>query len=189
MPEDKILTLPNAICLLRLILAPVLLFLAWNGHGDLFILVLVAAFLLDALDGPLARYLHQESELGPRLDTTADVAIYMVLPVCIWWLWPDLIRREWVYVLLIITSILAPMTAGFIKFRRPTSYHTWLVKAAATVTAVSTLVMLLGGPELPFRIASFVCLAAGIEEILITLTMGSPKSNVRSLVHVLRNRQ
>lgn len=188
MPEENTLTLPNAICLLRLILAPVLLLLAWNGHSDLFILVLAAAFLLDALDGPLARYLHQESELGPRLDTIADVAIYMVLPVCIWWLWPELIIAEWIYVLIIVVSILLPMTAGFIKFRLPTSYHTWLVKAAATVTAVSTLVMLLGGPELPFRMASFLCLAAGIEEVLITLMMNRPRSDVRSIVHALKYR-
>lgn len=189
MDKREFLTFPNSLCLLRLALAPVLLVLAWYGRHDFFIPVLLSAFLLDAVDGPLARYLHQESQLGPRLDTTADVAIYLVLPVCIWWLWPDLIRSEWIYVLLIVTSIVVPMIAGFTKFRRPTSYHTWLVKAAASITVISTFVLLLGGPALPFRIASFICLAAGLEEVLITLAMESPKSNVRSLVHVLRNRK
>ncbi len=158
MNRETLFTFPNSLCLLRLALAPVLLLLAWSGRHDLFIPVLISAFLLDAVDGPLARYLHQESELGPRLDTIADVAVYMILPVSTWWLWPEVIRREWVYVLLILISILAPMIAGFIKFRRATSYHTWLVKAAATVTAVSTLVMLLGGPELPFRM---LCVLGG----------------------------
>lgn len=186
MERGEFLTLPNFLCLLRLLLAPVLLVLAWHGRHDFFIPVLISAFLLDALDGPVARYMKQESEIGPRLDTIADVAVYLVLPICVWWLWPELVLREWVYVIMIVASVLIPMTAGFVKFSIPTSYHTWLVKAAATVTAVSTIIMLIGGPVLPFQAASFLCLIAGIEQFLITLKLESPRSDVGSLVHVLR---
>lgn len=186
MVSKRLLTLPNTLCLLRLALAPVLLLVAWQGRESLFVPVLAAAFLLDTIDGPIARRYHMESELGPRLDSIADTAIYLSLPLGIWWLWPDLILSEAPYVAIIVAAVLLPTIAGLIKFRTVTSYHTWLVKAAAVVTALSTLWLLLGGPSLPFRIASFVCLAAGLEEMIITLVLDRPRSDVRSLFHMLR---
>ncbi len=74
------------------------------------------------------------------------------------------------------------------KFREVTSYHTWLVKFAAVCMAISAIVMFMNGPAWPFRIASILCLMAGIEEIVITGILDKPYSNVRSLVHVLRGR-
>ncbi len=189
MVSNNLLTIPNSLCLLRLVSAPVLLVLAWYGYRQEFIVVMVFAFLMDAVDGPIARWLHQVSELGPRLDTWADVAVYLSLPLGIWWLWPDLVRREGLYFGIIIVSVIVPGLAGFMKFRRPTSYHTWLVKFAAVVTAVSTFVLLMQGPALPFRLASFVCLAAAVEEIIITLILDRPRSDVRTLVHVIKSQR
>ena len=186
MDRQPLLTLPNLLSGSRLVLAPVLVLLAWMGLETEFLATAVFAFLLDAADGPLARWLHQVSELGPRLDTWADVAIYMVLPVCLWWLWPDLIMREKLYVVFVLTALICPGIAGLIKFRQLTSYHTWLVKFAVLTTALSILVMILEGPALPFRAASIVSLAAGAEEVLITLILDKPHSDVRSLFHVLR---
>jgi phosphatidylglycerophosphate synthase len=186
MDRQQVLTLPNLLTGSRLVLAPVLVLLAWMGLETVFLATAIFAFLLDAVDGPLARWLHQVTELGPRLDTWADVAIYTVLPVCLWWLWPDLIGREWLYVGFVLTALICPGIAGLIKFRQLTSYHTWLVKVAVLTTALSILVLVLGGPALPFRAASMVCLAAGAEEVMITLVLDKPRSDVRSLLHVLR---
>jgi len=186
MDRQPRLTLPNILSGSRLVLAPVLVLLAWMGLETAFLATAVFAFLLDAADGPLARWLHQVTELGPRLDTWADVSIYAVLPVCLWWLWPDLIVREKLYVVFVLTALICPGIAGLIKFRQLTSYHTWLVKFAVLTTALSILVLVLGGPALPFRAASMVSLVAGAEEVLITLILDKPRSDVRSLFHVLR---
>jgi phosphatidylglycerophosphate synthase len=188
MEKNYYLTLPNAISASRLLLSPVLLLLAWNGCPTAFIVVAVVAFLLDALDGPVARLMHQVTELGPRLDTWADLTIYFVLPVCLWWLWPDLVRRELPYIVLILASLVCPGIAGLVKFRGLTSYHTWLVKGAVLVTSLSTLVLILQGPALPFHLASLLSLAAGLEQVLITLVLNRPRSDVRSLFHVLREK-
>ena len=187
MNRQPLLTLPNVLSGSRLLLAPVLLLLAWSGLETAFIVTAVFAFLLDAADGPLARWLHQVSELGPRLDTWADAAIYTVLPACLWWLWPELIVRERLYVVFVLAALICPGIAGLVKFRQLTSYHTWLVKFAVLSTALSILVLILQGPALPFRAASMVALAAGLEELLITLVLDRPRSDVRSLFHVLRS--
>lgn len=181
------LTLPNLLSGTRLLLAPVLLLLAWHGYGNAFLATAVFAFVLDGLDGPLARWLQQVDELGSRLDTWADTAIYLVLPACLWWLWPELIRREALYLGLVAAALLAPGIAGLIKFRRLTSYHTWLVKFAVLCTALSLLLLLLQGPAWPFRAASILAVIAGLEEVLITRLLPRPRSDVISLYHVWRD--
>ena len=180
------MTLPNSLSILRLVLAPVLLVLAWTATERVFLIVLTVAYLSDAVDGPIARRTMQQTRLGPKLDTWADVAIYLSVPLGAWWLWPDLIRRELLYCALIIASIVLPLLAGLSKFRVTTSYHTWLVKIAAICTAISSLLLFLQITPLPFRVSSVLCVLAGLEEILITLALTQPRSNVRSLWHVLK---
>ena len=183
------MNIPNQLSILRFICAPILLLLAWSGHGNYFLLLLVFAFILDAVDGPLARRLHQESEIGSRLDSYADVAIYIVFMVGAWWLWPDIIKRESVFMLILAGSIVFPSVIGFIKFHRATSYHTWLVKLAAITISITGILLFLGGPALLFRISCIICLLAAVEEVLISLILSEPYSNVKTLWHVLKSRK
>jgi len=180
--------LPDLLSVLRLALAPVLLSLAWTGLERTFVAALALAYLTDAIDGPIARRFGGESRYGPKLDTWADVTIYLCVPLGAWWLWPDLIRREVLYIALIVTSILLPLLAGLIKFRATTSYHTLLVKIAAICTTLSSLLLFLQITALPFRVSAVLCLLAGMEEVLITRSLREPRSNVRSIWYVLRNR-
>ena len=170
-------------------LAPVLLLLAWFQTGQVFIIVLALAYISDAIDGPIARRTGQQSALGPRLDTWADVSIYLSVPLCAWWLWPDLFVQEALYFMLIIASIMFPLLAGLVKFRSTTSYHTWLTETAAVCTTVSTLLLFTGITPWPFRVSSILCILSGLEEILITLTLGKPEADVRSLWHAVREKQ
>jgi cardiolipin synthase (CMP-forming) len=70
---DRILTIPNALSLLRLAGVPVFLWLVLGPHRDgIALLLLIASGLTDYLDGKLARMLNQSSKLGALLDPTAD---------------------------------------------------------------------------------------------------------------------
>ena len=166
-------------------MAPVLLLLAWFGLETIFVTVLVIAFVSDAIDGPIARHLHQESTARSKMDTCADVSIYFSYFLSACWLWPDIIRRELPYVVMLAASILMPAIAGALKFRCITAYHTWLVKIASVCIAVSSLLMFIFGPVQPFRISALICLLAGVEELSITLVLHKPGSDVKSLWHVL----
>ncbi len=174
---------------LRFILAFVLLLLAWLDKPTAFIVVMITAFTLDAIDGPIARRLQQDTEQGSRLDTVADFSVYTMLVVGVWWLWRDLLSREILYVGLAASSMLLPLLVALIKFHTFTSYHTWLVKFATVCIAVGSLILILGGPALPFRIASIVSALAGLEQIFITLLLNRPRSDVRHLAAVIRRRQ
>lgn len=68
-----ILTIPNALTLLRALGIPVFLWALFAGNQDfLAIVILVLAGATDYLDGKLARALNQYSRLGELLDPLVD---------------------------------------------------------------------------------------------------------------------
>ena len=85
--SNLLLNAPNLLSAFRLLCVPALLGLAWHGAATPFLVLFGLGLLSDVLDGVAARRLGQESELGARLDQTADFAIWSCLPLAAWWLW------------------------------------------------------------------------------------------------------
>jgi cardiolipin synthase len=85
--------LPNLLTLVRLALAPVVVYCLLAGLYEDALMALLAAGLTDGLDGLAARTLHMETRLGGYLDPIADKtllsATYLALGVAgvvPWWL-------------------------------------------------------------------------------------------------------
>ncbi|MFO7639246.1 MAG: CDP-alcohol phosphatidyltransferase family protein [bacterium] len=68
----RLVTLPNLLSLSRLFLLPLILYLLARERDLLALGLMVVAWLTDALDGWLARRLHQVSDLGRVLDHLVD---------------------------------------------------------------------------------------------------------------------
>ena len=184
---QQFLTVPNLLSCFRFIAAPFLLGFAWFANKPAFLILLALVFLSDALDGFIARLTHQVSELGAILDSWADVITYLTIALSAWWLWPETVKRESLYVLLIINSYLLPAIIGIVKFGSFTSYHTFTVKCAAVAMSVSLYILFLSGWVWAFRVSTFICTVAAIEEISITLILKKKQSNISSLWNVLQN--
>ena len=166
-----------------------LVYLAFNQMEAWFLGVLLFSGFTDILDGFLARTLNQMTALGARLDSWGDFAIYSTMAVCAWILWPGIVARELIYFAMIISSFSIPVAIGLIKFRRLTSYHTWSVKVAVAVTFVGYVLLFAEIAQWPFVLASLICLYAGIEQILITLTMHHERVNVSSIWAAMKYEQ
>jgi cardiolipin synthase (CMP-forming) len=70
---DRILTIPNALSVLRLLGVPLFLWLLLGPHADAWaIAVLMVSGFTDWADGVLARRLNQVSSFGALLDPLAD---------------------------------------------------------------------------------------------------------------------
>jgi len=103
--QARVVTVPNAISVARLVGVPVFLWLVLGPRseaGDWWAVgLLIAAGLSDWLDGKIARALNQQSRLGQVLDPAADrlyiaatvvaLAIRSIIP---WWLVGLLAVRE-----------------------------------------------------------------------------------------------
>ncbi|HEY7016027.1 MAG TPA: CDP-alcohol phosphatidyltransferase family protein [Streptosporangiaceae bacterium] len=104
-PDERVVTIPNAISVARLAGVPVFLWLVLglqSEAGDWWAVgLLIAAGLSDWLDGKIARALNQQSRLGQVLDPAADrlyivatVAALAIRSIIPWWLVGLLAARE-----------------------------------------------------------------------------------------------
>ncbi|WP_433262915.1 CDP-alcohol phosphatidyltransferase family protein [Actinosynnema sp. CS-041913] len=101
-PADRLLTIPNALSVLRLLGVPLFLYLLLGPQADGWALVvLVAAGLSDWLDGKIARWLDQTSRLGTLLDPAADrlyilatLVAFVVRDIVPLWVAAVLVGRE-----------------------------------------------------------------------------------------------
>lgn len=101
-PEDRILTIPNLLSILRLALIPVFLWLVLGVQADLAaVVVLAISGITDWADGVIARRTGQMTRLGRMLDPLVDrltiaatlvgLALRDLVP---WWLVAILAARE-----------------------------------------------------------------------------------------------
>ena len=174
------LNLPNLVSLIRILIAPLLFYLAFQQQPEWFLAALLFSGFTDVLDGFLARTLNQITELGSHLDSWGDFTIYSTMAICAWILWPQIVLEEIAYFSIIVLSLCAPVLVGLVKFKALTSYHTWSVKIAVFVTFISYLLLFAEISHWPFRLAALFCLYASLEEILITLLMKHQRVDVRS---------
>jgi cardiolipin synthase (CMP-forming) len=77
--------IPNALCVLRMLMAiPVALLLA-RGRFDVTLIVFGIAAITDGLDGFLAKRFHWTSELGKALDPLADKILLVTAFITLAW--------------------------------------------------------------------------------------------------------
>jgi len=176
--------IPNILSCYRIIAVPFLLYSAWTDDKNIFLGLLLTSLLTDAVDGYLARRLNCTSDIGTRLDSWGDMATYLSVPFCAWWLWPEILVKEATYVVIVITAYIIPLIAALIKFQRMPAYHTWGAKIAAVIMSISLFVLFVTGISLPFECAAVLQVIVACEEITITIQLSELRDNVQSLWHI-----
>jgi CDP-diacylglycerol--glycerol-3-phosphate 3-phosphatidyltransferase len=184
--NTEIVNIPNFISLVRILMSPVLFYFAFTQQPDWYLGALLFAVFTDVLDGFMARMLNQITKMGSHLDSWGDFVIYTTMAICAWILWPDILKQELVYYIVIALSLTVPVCIGFIKFHTFTSYHTWSVKLAVFVSIVGYVLLFSELLAWPFRVAAVLCLYAAIEEIAITSLMRHEHVDVRSVWQALK---
>lgn len=182
----ELLTIPNLLSLSRLALAPLLVLSGLAESSVAFFAILSVMLLSDALDGFLARRLHQTSMLGARLDSYGDYATYLAVALGAWLLWPERIEREATAIVLAIGIFVLPAAVSLVKFHRFASYHTLLTKLSAVVISLGIFALLAFDVAWPFYIAVALLALEAAENIAITLTLDAPRSDIKSYWHLRR---
>lgn len=164
MPQQKtnrILTVPNAMSVLRILLVPVFAVLYLRGHVAAAVVLLVFSGITDMLDGLIARHFNQITDLGKMLDPFADKLTQGVVALCIAIRFPS-IRP---LLLLFMLKELLMLSCAMVllkKHKRPCAAK-WYGKVATVMfyVSVSVIVLLDGlgimGPDKQ-NLAAFVML-------------------------------
>jgi cardiolipin synthase len=76
--RERVFNLPNVITLLRLAAVPVVAWLILQQRWEAACWLFLAAAVSDGIDGMLARWLNQMTQIGAALDSVADKALGVV---------------------------------------------------------------------------------------------------------------
>jgi len=175
--------IPNCLSASRLVLVPVLLYLAYHGQSNLFLILLAASLLTDGLDGYLARRWNQCSELGVKLDSWGDLFTYGAMLFGLILLWPEVFQREKWFFLLGLGTYCVPTLTCLLKFHELPRYHTWSAKLAAILMAPAYYSLVLLDTSSFFRGVIFFHIWVALEEVFITFTLNKNHYNVATLFH------
>ncbi|CAA9423367.1 MAG: CDP-diacylglycerol--glycerol-3-phosphate 3-phosphatidyltransferase [uncultured Pseudonocardia sp.] len=157
--RDRVLTVPNALSLLRMAGVPLFLYLLLGPRADGWaVVVLAVGGFTDWLDGKLARLLGQHSRLGALLDPAVDRLYILAALVALgirevvpWWAVAALLARDAV----LAACVLVLRRRGYGPFE-----VTYLGKAATFLLLYAFPLLLLGQGDdgvavvaLPFGVA------------------------------------
>jgi len=184
--SNRLVTIPNLLCLIRLAGSFVLVAIAWLNLPDTFLYLFIFLAMTDWLDGKLAILLNQRSVFGARLDSWADAALYFALLAGLLRLYGETLYREIIWVIPALASYLISTVAGFWKYRRWPSYHTLSAKTSWFLTIVGVLGLFTDWSLWPLRIALLVITITNLEAILITSVSPVWRADVSSILHVWR---
>ena len=140
---ERIVTVPNALSVLRLALVPVFLYvlLVEKADGWAFA-ILMASGISDWLDGKIARWLDQSSALGALLDPLADRIYIIAIPLAFgvrgfipWWIIGLIVARD----------VLLALQLPLLRRRGVTALPVLYVGKAATFALMSAFPWILFG--------------------------------------------
>ena len=141
---DRVLTIPNALSVLRLLLVPVFIYLLLFVDANAWaVAVLMFSGFSDWADGKIARLFdNQSSRLGALLDPAVDRIYMIVIPVVMavdgivpWWFVGTLIARD----------VVLALTLPVLRSRGLTALTVTYIGKAATFALMSGFPLVLLG--------------------------------------------
>lgn len=156
--KDEILTIPNGLSFLRLLLIPLIVWL-YCGEKEYGVTTVVIAVssLTDIIDGKIARKFNMVSDVGKVLDPIADKLTQAALVICL------LSRYPWMGALLILFIIKESLMLlwGYLALRYTHTVNSakWYGKlsTAALYAVMMILILFMDIPELGAKILTALC--------------------------------
>lgn len=113
--------LPNLITVAALCAGLTAIRLASEGRFALAVALIIAAAILDGLDGRIARLLKSESEIGAELDSLCDFVNFGVAPALVLYMWAlqDMRAEGWIAALVYAVACLMRLARFNVGARAP----------------------------------------------------------------------
>ena len=179
----------NLITLYRIVTFPILVFLAIRQEIDIFKWLLLASFFTDAIDGFIARKYNATSILGSKLDSIGDDLTILAAAIGLSITRFDFVSEQALVFIALFALFLIQVGLSFYRYKKISTFHTYLAKIAAVVTAIFFLsCFFLESISYPlFHAAAVVTGIELLEEILLVVMIRDYRSNVKGLYWALRH--
>lgn len=178
---------PQKLILLRLLLSPLILLIAWQlgTKGAVLILVLMYLGLIsDILDGIIARKQNCSTEKLRRLDSQVDMIFWVSIGISSWLLHPELISENKYYIVTVFAMEGLCYVVSILKFKKETCTHAFLSKVwGLTLLFAFTSMIGFGHTGIPFAVAIIMAFISHIDVILIILILPKWEHDIPSSYH------
>jgi len=138
--SDRLVTVPNAISVARLVAVPVFGWLVLTEHDVAAVVLLAVSAASDWIDGVIARRFDQSSAIGAVLDPAADRAFIIVTVLTM--AWRELIPW-WLLALVLAREAVMAVVLWLLRRRRRVLLAVEFVGKAATLGLMYALPLLL----------------------------------------------
>ena len=129
------MNLPQKLIVLRLLLAPIILFLAWKFKTDATLVILILMYiglLSDIFDGIIARKQNCSTEKLRRLDSQVDMIFWVSIGISSCVIYPELINSNKYSIAFVFTMEGLCYLISLLKFRKETLHSCFSVKNMGT---------------------------------------------------------
>ena len=138
---ENVLNVPNLISLYRLLVFPVILFMALTGRENWFVVLICISLVSDVIDGSLARYLKLQTHFGAALDNLADIFTYLMALLGLFiFKWNDIEPHAWILYLFFSVFALSYAIA-LVRFGKIPGLHLYSAVSAGYVQGIFFFVL------------------------------------------------
>lgn len=179
--------LPYYLIAIRFIFSPIIISLAYfKGEESKFLILILMYFglLTDIFDGIIARKVGVSSEKLRRLDSQTDLVFWLSLGFASYFLNTELIKTEWLSILLIFIMEALCYIISIWKFGKETCTHAFLSKMWG-LSLLIAFTYLIGFQEAgwAFYLTIVLGLVSHIDVILIVLILPKWQFDIPSSYH------
>jgi len=184
---ENIVNIPNFISLYRLLIFPVIFYLAVVGNEKWYTIFLCISLVSDIIDGNLARYLKLQTNFGAALDNLADICTYAMAFLGVFlFKWSDIEPHFWILCLFLVLFLKSYVIA-FFRFGKIPGLHLYSAVSAGYIQGAFFFVLFVFG-----FYTWFYYLAVGwgviayIEKIIILFKLDDIKIGVKGLYWLMK---
>lgn len=184
------LNIPNILSLYRLFMFPVILLMILLKQEMVFAILLVISLNTDVWDGFIARRFNQQTAIGARIDSLADIGVYITALLGITLFKIDEMGPDaWLFYVFVASYVITHLSP-LIKFGKIQSFHLWSIKLGGYLQGIFfILLFFVGYVPLYFYVMVNISLLAFIENLTIQLILPEMRSDIKGLWWVLRERR
>jgi len=185
---ENILNIPNLISLYRLLVFPVILFMALTNRENWFVVLLCISLVSDVLDGSIARYFKLQTNFGAALDNLADICTYAMAILGLYiFKWSDIESHAWFLYIFLGVFVLSYFVS-LVRFGKIPGLHLYSAVSAGYVQGIFFFVLFVFGfYAWMFYLAIGWGLIAYIEKILVLLRLDDIKIGVKGLYWLIKS--
>ncbi|MGQ7868587.1 CDP-alcohol phosphatidyltransferase family protein [Sunxiuqinia sp. sy24] len=184
---ENVLNVPNLISLYRLLVFPVILYMALAGIESWFVILLCISLVSDVLDGNIARYFKLQTNFGAALDNLADICTYaMALLGLFLFKWTEIESHAWILYLFLAVFVLSYLVA-FFRFGKIPGLHLYSAVSAGYVQSIFFFILFVFGfyPWMYFLAVGWGVVAY-TEKIFVLLKLDDIRIGVKGLYWLMK---